>query len=91
MRDNLNFIKLENKLHEIEKTSPISNDAELICAIEAIIDAECISPDDERDYGLIDEAIKMVASLKGIDPKDLEDKANLCADEIIRKIKEKKK
>ena len=90
MRDNSNFIKLEKKLHEIEKTSPISDDADLICAIEAIIEAECRSPDDERDYGLIDEAIKMVTSLKGIDPKDLEDKANLAAARIIQKIKREK-
>lgn len=90
MRDNSNFIKLEKKIEEIKKTSQISDDAELICAIEAVIDAECESPDDERDYGLIDEAIKMVTSLKGIDSKDLEDKANLAADRIIRKIKEEK-
>ena len=86
--ESINSRKLEKRLLEIDKESPISNDTELIRAIDAIIDLECELPDDERNYGLIDEAVKTVAILRGIDLKDLEDKANLAADKIIQQIKE---
>jgi len=86
----MNTLKLENKIREIEKNLPISNDAELLCTIEAVIDAECELHDEERDFELIDEAISMAASLRGVSPNHLEDMANLSADRIIRKIKEEK-
>ncbi len=70
--------KLENRLIQYEKSTPISNDEELIKAIETIIGEEETLPYEDRDFDLIEEAVDAVLSLKGVDIGLLEE----CAEEI---------
>ena len=73
--------KLENKLLQYEKSTPISNDSELIKAIECIINTEEALPFEERDFDLIDEAVDVILSLKKVDIEQLEN----CAEKITDK------
>ena len=70
--------KLENRLMQYEKSTPISNDNELIQAIKSIINNEEALPYDERDFNLIEEAVEAVLTLQGVNIERLEE----CAEEI---------
>lgn len=78
--------KLENKLLQYEKSAPISNDSELIKAIEYIISNEESLPFEERDYDLIEEAVDAVLSLRGVDVGQLEEHAEHVTDKCFDKI-----
>lgn len=88
LNENKNFLKLERKLLDIEEKTPISNDAELAVAIKSVIDEEMGLPEEERDFGLIDEAISMILPI--IDPKfaELMDLTKKCSDFVAEGIKE---
>ncbi len=66
--------KLENKLAELEKLSPITNDEELIKALNQIIDETV--PVDESDAMMIDEAVEMLLALENVDMAGLENAAD---------------
>jgi len=70
--------KLENKLMQYEKNTPISNDNELIQAIKSIISNEEALPYDKRDFDLIEEAVEAILTLQDVDIEQLEE----CAEEI---------
>lgn len=59
--------KLEDRLLQYEKSTPISNDEELLHAIKCIINEEESVPIEKRDLELVEEAIKATFSLKKID------------------------
>ncbi len=83
--------KLEKKLLQFEKTAPISNDEELIKAIESIIINEESLPIEERDLDLIDEAIDSILSLKKVDIEQLDSFAEKITDKYFSKITDKSK
>ena len=78
--------KLETKLLQYEKSTPISNDDELIEAIESIISNEESVPIEERDFDLIDEAVDAILSLKKVDIEQLEDSAEKITDRYFDEI-----
>ena len=78
--------KLETKLLQYEKSTPISNDDELIEAIEKIISNEESVPIEERDFDLIDEAVEAILSLKKVDIEQLEDSAEKITDRYFNEI-----
>lgn len=67
--------KLEEKLTLYEKSVPVTNDEELISAVEAILDSEETLPYEQRDYDLIEEATEVVLSLQGVDIDQLKQNA----------------
>ncbi|MBQ8524506.1 MAG: hypothetical protein IJ457_07785 [Clostridia bacterium] len=78
--------RLEEKLAEYEKHDPISNDEELIKAIEIIIEAEEKLPADECDYALIEEAVDAVLMLKGEDIDALEMRSAEVAERHLAEV-----
>ncbi|MCI9449407.1 MAG: hypothetical protein HFE30_04050 [Clostridiales bacterium] len=82
--------KLEKKLLQYEKSAPISNDDELIKAIENIINSEESLPYEERDFDLVEEAIDTVLSLKGIDIRSLEECTDNLTDDYVCRMDAKK-
>lgn len=82
--------KLETKLLQYEKSTPISNDNELIEAIENIISNEESVPMEERDFDLIDEAVDAILSLKKVDIEQLEDCAEQVTDKYFNEIQTQK-
>ena len=78
--------KLETKLLQYEKSTPISNDDELIEAIESIISNEESVPMEERDFDLIDEAVDAILSLKKVDIEQLEGCAEKITDRYFDEI-----
>ncbi|MCI8331700.1 MAG: hypothetical protein HFE78_02605 [Clostridiales bacterium] len=82
--------KLEQKLLQYEKSAPISNDDELIKAIENIIQSEESLPYEQRDFDLIEEGIDTVLSLKGIDIRSLEECTNDINNDYVDRMNNKK-
>lgn len=83
--------KLEKKLLQYEKNAPISNDEELLNAIESIIINEESLPIEERDLDLIDEAIDSILSLKKVDIEQLDSYVEKITDKYFSKITDKSK
>lgn len=81
--------KLENKLLQYEKSTPISNDEELIKAIESIIRDEESVPPEERDFDLIDEAVDALLSLRKVDIEQLEECAEKITDKCLYEVQTK--
>ncbi len=81
--------KLENKLLQYEKSTPISNDEELIKAIESIIRDEESVPYEERDFDLIDEAVDAIFSLRKVDIEQLEECAENITDKYFYEVQTK--
>lgn len=81
--------KLEARLAELEKTTPITNDEELICAIETIIQQEESRGFFERDLDLIDEAVKEILILRGVNTDKLEEDTVYTTDKIKDTIRQK--
>lgn len=79
--------KLEEKLLEIEKENPISNDEELINAVKSIIDKEEAMSVEERDFDLIDEAIEAVFLLNDVDIEHINKRAQKTTDDFLEKIR----
>lgn len=79
--------KLEEKLLEIEKENPISNDEELINAVKSIIDKEEALSVEERDFDLIDEAIEAVFLLNDVDIEHINKRAQKTTDDFLEKIR----
>lgn len=79
-------LKLETKLLQYEKSTPISTDDELIEAIESIISNEESVPMEDRDFDLIDEAVDAILSLKKVDIDQLEDSAEKITDRYFDEI-----
>lgn len=80
--------KLENRLIEYEKSSPISNDDELIKAIKSIISSEEALSYDVRDYDLIEEAVDAVLTLQGVDIGQLDECAERITDAYFNEIQD---
>lgn len=78
--------KLEDKLLQYEKSTPISNDEALIKAINCIIVDEESLPYEERDFDLIDEAIEVILSIKKVDIEQLNECAVAVTDMYFDKI-----
>ncbi len=74
---------VELKLAEYEKTSPISNEAQLCAALVSIIEEERKKNEKRRDYDLIDEAIEFLLELSGVDLDELASFAEGEAEEAI--------
>ena len=74
---------LEKRLETYEETSVITNDAELLCALEKIIQKECNFPSHKRDLELIAQAVEFYLYLKGADTNLLRVHANNTADAIL--------
>ena len=83
--------KLEQRLAEFEMTSTISNDEELIKAIENIINEEEKKSSDVRDFELIDEAIDTILTLKHIDIEQLNNDSERATSRFIESINTDKK
>ncbi len=64
--------KLEQKLTQYEKSTKISNDKELIDAIEWLLSEQDALPYEERDYDLIEEALDTLLRLQGLDVEDID-------------------
>lgn len=79
--------KLEDKLSLYEKSSPITNDRELIDVLEDIIDKENARPAAERDFDLIDEAVEMLLTLKGTDVASLDSMAEKLSEHYVEEVK----
>lgn len=75
--------KLEEKLTLYEKSVPVTNDEELISAVEAILNSEESLPYDQRDYDLIEEATEVVLSLQGVDINQLKQDAKAIRTKAI--------
>lgn len=88
LKENKNFLNLEKKLLNIEEKLPLTNDAELVKAVKSIIDEELNKPENERDYGLIDEAIKVILPIINPEYAKLMDSINKFCDDVIRNSKE---
>ena len=56
-------MNLEDRLLQYEKNNTITNDKELIEAIEGLLEKEQSLPAEERDYDFIDEAVSTLISL----------------------------
>ena len=72
--------KLEEKLIEYEKKSPITDERELLQAVKAVLEVE--SKKTEKDTDLIDEAVDMILKLCGADT----DRLALDADDLTAEI-----
>ena len=83
--------RLEQRLAEFEMTSTISNDEELIKAIENIINEEEKKSSDIRDFELIDEAIDTILTLKHIDIEQLNNDSERATSSFIESINADKK
>ncbi len=81
---------LEKRLETYEETSVITNDAELFCALEKIIQKECNFPSHKRDLELIAQAVEFYLYLKGADTNLLRVHANNTADAILLDISDRK-
>lgn len=80
--------RLEEKLAEYERTSSITNDAELLYALDRIIEEQNALPPSEKDAVLMDEAVCAVLSLRGEDLQSLEKlSGELAAKHIASKRK----
>ncbi len=79
--------KLELKLIEYGKSIPVTNDAELISALDSIIEAEEQLDFENRDYDLIDEAVEMILSLQNVNVDALDEKAVNISDRYFEEIK----
>ncbi len=77
--------KLEEKLRQYEKSTPITNDTELLRALDEIITEENAKLFTDRDYELIDEAVDAILTLRGEDVEKLESLAEECTDKNIYK------
>lgn len=80
--------KLENRLMQYEKSTPISNDNELIQAIKSIISNEEALPYDKRDFDLIEEAVEAVLTLQGVDIEPLEERAEEITDAYFNEMQD---
>lgn len=56
-------MNLEDRLLQCENNNTITNDKELIEAIESLLEKEQSLPAEERDYDFIDEAVSTLISL----------------------------
>ena len=74
---------LEKRLETYEEASVITNDAELLCALEIIIQKECKLSSKKRDLELIAQAVEFYLYLKGADPNCLRVHANKTAEAIL--------
>ena len=63
---------LEEKLASYEKNVPITNDEELLVALDSIIEEQNALPPEEKDTLLIEEAVNAALSLRGEDTDALE-------------------
>lgn len=81
--------KLEEKLTLYEKSVPVTNDEELISAVEAILDSEEALPHEQRDYDLIEEATEVVLSLQGVDIDQLKLDAKVVREKAVPQKKKK--
>lgn len=79
--------KLEKKLRQYEKSTPITNDHELMGVLEYIIAEENKKSANDRDYDIIDEAIDAVLTLRGDNVEALEAHAAECTGKYIGKVK----
>ncbi len=75
--------KLEEKLMQYEKNTPIKNKQELLYAVESILKEEESKKSSKRDIDLIDEAVDIILTLNGIDAENLEHDANVLTDKIL--------
>lgn len=82
--------KLENKLKLYEQRTPITNDEDLISAIETILDSEESLPYEDRDYDLIEEATEAILSLQGVDMAQLDRDAEKLREEFYESIENQK-
>ncbi len=66
--------RLEEKLAAYEaNATPITNDEELLCALDAIIAEQETLPPEEKDASLISEAVDAALTLRGEDTRELEE------------------
>lgn len=78
--------KLEMRLAEYEKHTPITTDEELVRAIRAILEEEDALPSSKRDLDLIEEATEAYTSLVCEDEKELECRAEEIASRHLSKV-----
>lgn len=82
--------KLEEKLTEYERMCPITNDAQLLRAIELIIDEQSLLPASSKDTELLEEAVDEALSLRGCDVTALEDESIRIAERCFNDKKRKR-
>ena len=82
------YTKLEEKLIEYEKNTPVSTADQLAQAVKAIIDDELAKSDDMVDFDLVDEATEFYLSLCGEDIAELDSDAKRIGDAAIAKSRE---
>ncbi len=78
--------KLLKRLEEMEKVCPITNDRELLKALEKIADEEISS--DKPDLTLVDETVKFTLYIKGYDEVKTENDAEGAKVRFYEKIKD---
>lgn len=81
--------KLEEKLMQYEKNIPVTDKQELLNAVEVILKEEESKKPDKQDIDLIDEAVDIILTLKGIDSEELENEADVLTDRILNEAHDK--
>lgn len=82
--------RLEEKLAAYEENIPITNDEELLLALDTIIEEQEKLPPEEKDETLISEAIDASLSLRGEDLRELEKLSRELASKHIAVTKKKR-
>jgi hypothetical protein len=82
-------LKLEKRIMQYEKSTSISNDEELLHAIEQILKEEQSLPPEEKDFDLVDEAIEMILSLKNVDIEQLDKVSEQVVSDHLELVKNK--
>ena len=82
--------ELTIRLAEMEKSSPIKNDSELLVAILGIIEKERVKRAEKRDYALLEEAIDASFMLEGADEKIISRDAATVRERALAAIPEEK-
>lgn len=84
MNSNLvDISRLEEKLAEYEEKIPITDDEELLCALNTIIEEQNALPPEEKDAPLLNEAVNAALSLRGEDLAGLEKRSREIATKNI--------
>lgn len=80
--------KLERLLSEYEKVKPITNDAELIEALEQLLSVENSRSIEEMDVELINEIVELLLMLQNVDLEKLDEHSKLITEEYLEKLRE---
>lgn len=80
--------KLERLLSEYEKVKPITNDAELIEALEQLLSVENSRSIEKMDVELINEIVELLLMLQNVDLEKLDEHSRLITEEYLEKLRE---